>query len=413
MSENQLTEWDPLQYEHDPKPSDQFPITTDGNERIAVVRTSDRISFRRCRRRWNWSSHLRQNLGTLVTPAPLWMGVGFHFALEDFHGVKEWPSAKEAFVAFAAATYRKARHTLPGDFEELTDLAGGMLNYYEKLWLPARDPLRTFMWDGRPQVEVNFRIEVPWERGHHGFDRVVYSGTIDRITIDDYNRLWLIDYKTAKQIQTMHFANDPQISAYCWAAAQMYPGYEVAGFIYQQHRKALPDPNLFLASGKITTNQNFKTTRSFYKHALINLYGAIEKAPLANVNHLNWLARMEDTEKDFFIRRDRIHRNARQNESEGVKLLMELDEMLNPDLPLYPSPTRDCAYMCPFHGVCVSLDDGSDWEDELESITQQREGSYDLWRQYLPLPPGQTQPKSEVLLLQANPTPPPVSPPSK
>lgn len=379
-------EFDPFEYEFDTKPSDVVPL--DYQERIAVIRTSDRISFRRCRRRWGWGSHLRGNLGTLETPAPLWMGVGFHYAMEDLHGLHEWPSAKDAFIAFATATYRKARNTLPANYDELTTLASGMLNYYERLWLPSRDPLKTFIFEGRHQVEVNFRIEVPWESGKYGYDRVIYSGTLDRVIIDEQGRLWLVDYKTAKSIFTMHFANDPQISAYCWAAEMLYPGYEIAGFIYQQHRKSLPTADgLHLANGKITTSRMFKTTRSFYKQALVNLYGDVLKAPSPNVDHLNWLASQEDTEKDLFIRRDRIYRNAHQNQSEGVKVLMEIDDMLNPDLPLYPSPTRDCVYMCPFHEPCVSMDDGSDWEYELKALTVDREGDYDLWRKYLPEPP--------------------------
>lgn len=411
MTDNTLQEWDPSIYEQDPKPSDVAPIQPD--ERVAIVRTSDRISFRRCRRRWGWGSHLRGNRGTMETPAPLWMGVGFHFALEDFHGHKDWPSAKDAFVAFATATYRKARNTLPSNYDELTDLSCGMLEYYERIWLPARDSLKTFVYEGRPQVEVNFRVEIPWSKGKYGFDRVIYSGTIDRVIIDDLGRLWLVDYKTAKSIFTLHFGNDPQISAYCWAGSQLYPGFHLAGFIYQQHRKALPILNdLYLSNGKITTSRLTKTTRGFYKHALKNLYGDWQKAPQANVDHLNWLASQEDTDKDLFVRRDRVYRNAHQNQSEGVKLLLELEEMLNPDLPLYPSPTRDCIYLCPFSGPCVAMDDGSDWEYELDALTTQREGDYDLWRKYLPLPPNQ-RPKSEVLLLQANPPSQPILIPPK
>ena len=54
--------------------------------------------------------------------------------------------------------------------------------------------------------------------------------------------------------------------------------------------------------------------------------------------------------------------------------------MLNPDLPLYPNPDRTCQFMCSFNSACVSLDDGSDWESELEMNFQQRERNYDSWR---------------------------------
>lgn len=32
---------------------------------------------------------------------------------------------------------------------------------------------------------------------------------------------------------------------------------------------------------------------------------------------------------------------------------------------VYPNPSRDCSWRCPFVSVCPSMDDGSDWEGEL------------------------------------------------
>lgn len=402
MSDTAVVEWDPRAYEYDPKPSDYHP--TEKQERVAVIRTSDRIAFRRCRRRWGWSSHLRGNRTTLESPAPLWTGVGFHYAMEDFHGLKEWPSAGDAFLAYAAATYAKAKWALPGNYQEQTDLAVAMLNYYEHRWLPNRNPLQTFIYNGVPQLEVNFRIDIPWQRGRYGYDRVVYSGTIDRVVIDEYQRLWPVDYKTAKSIFTLHFANDPQISAYDWAAKWMYPGYEIGGFIYQQHRKEIPLPPEVKANGKISTALNQRTTRAMYRDALINQYGSIERSPLPMVDALNYYATREDGDKDLFIQRNRIYRNEHTAQAEGAKILMEIEEMLNPDLPLYPNPSRDCPYLCPFADPCVSMDDGSDWQHELDLLTTERDKDYDIWRKHLPVPPQRSAELPQVkqpLLLEA------------
>ena len=52
-------------------------------------------------------------------------------------------------------------------------------------------------------------------------------------------------------------------------------------------------------------------------------------------------------------------------------MVRDLD-MLNPWLSgenhhdvVYPVPSRDCSWRCPFVSVCPSMDDGSDWEGEL------------------------------------------------
>src|SRR6185436_15978480 len=73
------------------------------HKRVAIVRTSDRSNFRRCRRRWNWSSHLRQALSPREHASPLWFGSGCHFAWEDFHGYHQYLHPRDAFRAYVKA----------------------------------------------------------------------------------------------------------------------------------------------------------------------------------------------------------------------------------------------------------------------------------------------------------------------
>jgi hypothetical protein len=392
--------WDPTQYDFDVRPSDVLfgeILGPDGQplekkqERVAVIRTSDRINFRRCRRRWGWNSHLRGNIGPKQNAAPLWMGSGFHFALEDCHGANHYGHPAEAFLAYKEATIRASRRDmtrLPADIQELTDLSVGMLKYYWDEWMISRDPLQTYFHNGVPQVEVNFRVEVPWEAGRYGYDRVVYSGTLDRVSIDEHGQLWIVEYKTAKSIQTLHYANDSQVSTYCWAGNLLY-GRPIAGVIYQQHRKDIPAAPKILASGRLSTDKRQLITHRSLRSYIKNIYGEVRKAPQDYVDMLNWMATQEDMDSDKFVRRDKIRRNLHQCEAEAVKILMEVEEMLNPDLPLYPNPDRTCAFMCPFNGACVSLDDGSDWEYELDILMAPRDKEYDQWRKKLELP--QTQ----------------------
>lgn len=355
-------------------------------ERVAVIRTSDRSNFRRCRRRWGWQSHLRGNLTPIESASPLWFGSGIHYALEDLHGPHKYRHSVDAFKAYVKATHglAKARNNarlLPYDWPDLYKLGIGMLEYYQDLWLVARDPLQTFIVDGKPQVEVHALVPVPFETPH--YDKIFYAVTLDRIIIDEHGGLWIVDYKTAKQIQTHFFQTDPQISAYCWIARQLYDR-PISGFIYQQHRKTFPSEPAVLASGRISTSKNQLTSHRHYRKSLINLYGNVMNAPAENIDFLNRLVEQETDSADKFVRRDKVFRNEHQAETEGVKLMMELEEMLNPDLPLYPSPTRDCGHLCSFQSPCISMDDGGDWEYELQIGYQQKEAQFDNWREYLP-----------------------------
>lgn len=381
--------WDPTQYDFDPRPSDEeIALGNTASERIATIRTSDRLNFRRCRRRWAWSSHLRGNREYIQRRAPLWTGTGFHFALEDCHGENLFGNPADAFRAYHEATLKQVNRNriyLPGDLEEQVELATGMLDYYWNDWLKNRDPLKTLIHNGVPQVEVNFRVEIPWERGKYGYDRVVYSGTLDRVVIDEHGSIWIVEYKTAKTIQTSHFSNDTQVSSYVWAGNLIY-GRPIAGVIYQQHRKDVPREPKVKMSGKLSTNKDQLITASSLRKHIISICGSVENAPFEYVEFLNYFTRLEDSDSDKFIRRDRIRRNEHQAAAEGEKILMEVDEMLNPDLPLYSNADRTCAFMCDFHGPCVSLDDGSDWEYELELTTKPRESKYDGWRKHVIYP---------------------------
>lgn len=370
----------PFDFGEDAKP--ETPVLTQG--RVAVIRTSDRNNFRRCRRRWHWSSHLRSNLGTRESASPLWFGSGFHFAMEDFHGAKNYPSAVAAFEAYVKATYRQAKgdnRFLPSNWPELVKLGRGMLSYYTDNWLVARDPLRTYVHAGVPQCEVN--VLVPLPISHPDYDAIYYGATFDRVVEDDEGFLWILDYKTAKVIQTQFFQTDPQISSYCWAASRLY-GKPIRGFIYQQHRKDVPVDPRILSSGKISTAKGQLTTHRHFRRCLINTYGSVEQAPYEAVDFLNWLNEQETCDQDKFVRRDKIFRNEYQVEAEGEKILMEVEDMLNPHLPLYPSPTRECGHLCDFNSVCISLDDGSDWEGELKSAFVSRNSNFESWRKFLP-----------------------------
>jgi len=223
---------------------------------------------------------------------------------------------------------------------------------------------------------VRAYIEIPFDIRrffpNSPYSRALYSVTIDRVTEDSDGLLWLVDYKTAKQMQTMHFAIDPQIGAYYWAASHIYRR-PIGGFIFQQHRKDIPAPPRMLSSGRLSSDVRQLTTHTAYRGALCNIFGEdSSRWPKENLKVLNELAFEETPEADRFIRRDRVYRNEYAFESEGAKILLELEDMLNPNLPLYPNPTRDCAFLCPFMHACVSIDDGSDWEQELELLTQPR-----------------------------------------
>jgi len=370
--------------------------------RAIIIRTSDRIAFKQCRRKWGWSSHLKGNLGPKHLAAPLWFGSAIHYGLEDFHGHNIFGRAANAFKAYCISTAQNYKRDLPPDAQDHYDLGVAMMDYYQDHWLGRypRKPDETYWCENpvtgipEPQVEVNFEIPIPIEPGsildgyakRLGIDVVLYRGTIDRVCVDEWGNLWVDEYKTAKAAMSTHFQTDPQVTTYVWACSLIYDR-PVAGVIYHQFVKKMPEPPKRLSSGKLSTAANLVTSSTLYREQLVNMYGDVMKAPSQNQAKLNEIMGSETQDRDRYIIRERIHRNAQQCYHESQKILLELEDMLNPELPLYPNPTRDCSRMCSFLTPCINMDDGSDWEALLEATYLSRDLGVDrLWRRRLPNP---------------------------
>lgn len=353
--------------------------------RKLVIRTSDRSAFKRCRRKWGWHSGLRHNLRLKDTPSYFWLGTGGHFALEDYHGYNRYGHPVEAFNAYVAACrsfQSKHGYGLPDDWEEQTTLGQGILDYY-LVWLQNREQHETVWIDGEPMVEIKCEIPLPIDPPE-GYDEVVYQLTLDRLVEVD-GEYWITDYKFYKNFAQGDLVFDQQMTAYIWGASTVFEK-PIAGAILHEFRKAVPEEPRILSNGKISSAQNQNTTHRMYREALINMYGDVAKAPSANVKCLNDLAHQEGEERDRFIKRTKTRRNRAQLEAEGTKILMEATDMCNPDLPLYPNPTKDCAWDCSLRDICLMIDRDDDWESLLEELTVQDTEDYDAWRLHLALP---------------------------
>lgn len=357
--------------------------------RIVNVRTSGRASLLRCRRRWGFTDAMGRNLEPKIKPGPFFAGSAMHFALEDYHGYKLFSTPAESAGAYAKAQ-KLARLSMPDadEAKALLELIRGMMDHYE-VWLSTRDPLQTYVIDGVPQCEVSFKIPMTEELlkrrvplSDWDIDEVYYTGTIDRMAIDREGQLWIVEYKSAKNFQLFHFETDRQVSAYMWAASCLFER-PVVGVIYQQHRKTLPDSPKLLASGTYSAAKNQRTTHTLYMECLKNLYGKLEKAPKANIACLNELCMHEDYTHDNFIRRDFVYRSPYQIQAQGATILLEMEDYLNPNLPLYPNPTKDCNWDCSANTACVLMDNNGDWEGELAEIMTQRNEDEQLWRKHL------------------------------
>ena len=342
------------------------------------ISTSDRIAFKRCRRKWDFSSSLRKRVvpANQPTNVNLWFGTGFHFALEDYHGYNIFKDPCKALDAYYNAF---ESHELPEGAKDKIELGKRMFAHYlnwDKLY---QNQYETVWLEKAPLVEQNFYLELIELTESVGVP-VYYKGTIDRLVIDASGNYWIQDYKTTAQMDTSKLLLDPQISAYIWATEQYYQ-VEVEGVIYTQFAKKAPEPPQELKKGGFSKSKAQSTTFYLYRDTLLKAY---DKIPEEYTDILNHLDRQITDEGDQYIRTDKVVRNRQSKESTYRHIVAEAKEMLDPELNTYPNPTRDCSWDCPYMPLCLLMDEGGDWEYQLENFYKPKDDARDAWKLKIP-----------------------------
>ena len=418
-----------------------------------LIRTSGRRTFRRCIRKWGFQSGLKMNLDRIGSESNIhfWFGSAIHWAMEDYFGYNKFGDPRRAFKAYYDCFDEIDKPMLA---DTHYDLGIGMLTYFLE-WLPRHNQTMQFktLWlthdengyhesapgvDGAyPAVEQSFEldlgvrvvrdpiskkiyyrykegdnidyplfsIELPTgEINYYVVEQdgrkvdveicpVVYHGTFDRLVIDRFGRWWILDYKTAKGADTNKLDTDDQISAYLWAAEQWFQ-HKIHGFVYLQLTKEVPKPPRRLKNGSLSVDKKQKTTYGLYRDEVIKDYGDVSKAPANIIDALNTFAEQETPEGDKFIRWDFVTRTDAQKISTYHNIMAEVMLQTDPNLILFPNPTRDCIWDCPFRDVCIAMDD--DRMDEAQAILDANyaersdtdESNHEEWKDRLVYPTG-------------------------
>ena len=416
-----------------------------------TIRTSDRRTFRRCLRKWDFQSSLRGNWQHIGTEQNInfWFGSAIHFAMEDYHGENKFGDPRKAFWAYYQAF---PTSELPMGAEAHYELGMAMLSYYltwykrhndvsgfetalvdpetHQLYNPHQVkktdkmeyaveqsfilPLSTYVAvDVSGNIRKAFNVQDPsyisftYDGVECNIVPIYYHGTMDRIVCDKYGRYWILDYKTAKGADTNKLDTDDQISAYLWAFEKWF-GIKPYGFIYLQLTKEAVQEPKRLKNGELSVDKKQKTTYSLLKQEIINDYGTVNAAPDKLIQFLNHMASIESPEGDRFIRWDFVKRTPEQIRSTEEHIMGELRHMLWDDLYCYPNPTRDCIWDCPCRDLCLALDRKdetavNEFMQNFEQRPRNEDGNLDPWRENIPWPEklaaeGKTVPELDEIL---------------
>lgn len=385
-----------------------------------------------------------------------WFGSAIHFAMEDYFGYNRFGDPRRAYKAYYAAFGDDKPDAADSYYDLGLAMLSYFLEWYPKhnrdmqfetLWLDENNQQALPHSPGaRPAVEEEFTLDLgikviadvktgkliekltPESKERLVYKReflpevfsgldlpepevrifyhppgddeaiievvivpVCYHGTMDRIVVDKYGRWWILDYKTAKGADTNKLDTDDQISAYIWGAEQWYQ-HRIHGFIYLQLTKDVAKPPRRLKNGTLSVEKKQKTTYQLFRAEVLKDYGEVKKAPSKVIEMLNHLAALETPEGDRFIRWDLVTRNDAQKISTYHHIMGEVELMINPNLYLYPNPTRDCSWDCDFRSYCIAMDSGEVESAEYQLMLEyeeradNNESNHDQWKENIQWP---------------------------
>jgi PD-(D/E)XK nuclease superfamily len=211
----------------------------------------------------------------------------------------------------------------------------------------------------------------------HMYKQVHARGRQDIIIRErEHGRYGIRDYKTTGTVPDddyfRHLELDEQCTTYLWAGeveAKLHDlPYKKLEFIdYVAIFKGYPRPPTITSRGLPSIDRkNESTTARLFEQA-VEVMGikALVMADPKMQSYYNWLLEMGDKR---FIWPKTEYRNRVQRENAGIRLYYEALDMLNPELKLYPNPTKNYGCLnCAFRQPCIAAETGADYASILEA----------------------------------------------
>jgi hypothetical protein len=281
---------------------------------VAVVITAaDRQEFKRCRRAWDFGSHLRQGWEPDSDAAPVDPAVAVRAALAIWYFPGMWEWGREIVRPLALEAHRRVAAGWPAAHDDVAAAGEELLGRYFD-WAPEVDvftPLRV-----ETDVEVSVPDPTDPRRDLAGADgaAVHFLDRVDLVVVDPFNGYWVVRHRLVDAWAAADaLVLDEAGAAWCWAWGRSYLGMDIAGVIYNELR----------------------------------------------------------TDGEF--RRTQVPRGRAELERVRYKVGCEAVDMVRAGVPVYPSPSWDVCSACAFRPPCMALNTGADAEAVLDAGYRRRQ----------------------------------------
>lgn len=354
------------------------------------IHISDIRTFKSCRRKWSWSSPLRDNLEPNVPYVPFFTGRAIHYCLEQFYSPAKTPllESLSLFLGKEQAEMERIGKLWPQESELIAEqivLIGGMLQHYTE-WV-EQDSSK---WSDQNldywKLETTFSVPLRTPNGRPS-NRVFLAGRFDGVVRrKDDSSYWLLEHKTSRSISELvtSLDNDEQAGAYLIAAEELL-SVRPMGVLYNILRKKVPTEPMVLQSGLMSQNKQMDTTVYAYIRAAqrqhLKDFGNLQDTNAFILeNYKEFLEHLIDQGNKFFLRVP-IYRTGREMQQLQYDLWTVALEMTRPSTPIYPAPGWSNCKFCHFRSPCLAMNSGMDLDILLENEYRTREP----WQLFSPI----------------------------
>lgn len=335
------------------------------------VSAEERAAFKRCRRQWDFGSIHRQRLHPLdPEPRDLTQALRDALAVYYYPGMWDWqtaivlPLVRKAFMRSIAAEPPSAQRM------ENLDLGTDLLERYFE-WAPTVDDF------GPMKIETDVEALVPdplvVDKALSTKDGwgVLYTERVAMVAVDANDEYWVVLHSVVGDwSDTESLLLDEAAVAACWAWEQTYLGMDVAGTI---HNELLSSPRTDPSPAAPVESRTGRPGRGGYAQNEPSGGGRLVPRAERSGPAQGPPAPAQRLEQEIAgpIRRTRIRRDRVEIETAVAQIGAEVQQMLAPDLALYPTPSRWSCRDCSFVAPCLTMTGGADPTLDLASRFRQ------------------------------------------
>jgi hypothetical protein len=334
----------------------------------------DRATFKRCRRAWDLGSRSRQNYEPVVPPRPYDLEEALRYALTVYYFPAMWdwsrgivrPIALEGFgksMRKQRERYEAHRRLSPEEereWAEALEHGDALLRGYFQ-FAQTVDHFETL------HVEMDVDVNIP-DPVIHGVglvtpdgDTMYYRDRLELLVVDDDDLFWVVTHRLAEDgwAHIDQLVLDEEALAQCWACEEYYTKVTVAGTIHNELRIDVEPPSVPAVPDSPESYA--------WPQRPPRRYDEFGPPPPPRP-----ATEVVDQQTTDHFRRTKIARSRSEVEGFGKQLAATAQDITDPMLRIYPTPSWGHCRRCPYRSPCVAMNEGADWRSVLAASYRDR-----------------------------------------